>query len=215
MTLLLAITAPVAPGAKGAKVLGILAPMVSGVVLRPQSIAGVGLDELVRLRAEGLLRLAIADLALDSPADLRHLRDAVDVVTLAATAPDLTAAAESVRSSGLEPAVKVPVGCKVSVEELVAASRDLRFWGLVIDGRDLGLIRGLRSSHLEARIAVDFSLEVRPRLGDGICAGASYEIIGRPLEESGNPLELLKALIYEQRVGMSRCSGQQGLQGPS
>ncbi|ABM79987.1 orotidine-5'-phosphate decarboxylase [Hyperthermus butylicus] len=91
------------------------------------------------------------------------------------------------------------------VEDNIEVARRIRAWGVVAPATMPELVALVRSRLPEVKVFSPGVGAQGAKPGDALCAGADYEIVGRLITSSPDPLEVAKKVLAEQKKRLERC----------
>ncbi len=193
----------------------------SGLKVGVPTLISCGLGLLRDLRASARDSLLIADLKLADIGDVMVrtaslVKDYVDAViahTFVGRAGALDELSESVRRWGLKLILVASMSHPGSTEfydsafdGVIRLVRDLEPWGVVAPATRPHVIRSIRGFLPKVKVLAPGVGAQGAEPGDAICAGADYEIVGRSILGSPDPLKALD----EVGEAASRCLTSRG-----
>ena len=186
-------------------------PAVAGFLIKETIVPMIGLEGISKLSGHGEERLLILDLKIeDAPDDLTGLQSLSGVVTEVtasfrlATSRDWPAVANTLSRARLTPVLaltryELEQG-QLTAEGIAEVLRSSGIQEVLLATSDVNLIRYLTALNPGVRVFVE-----GVELGSGICAGASYEVIGQEVLDAEDPLRSVRLAIYRQRRGAEDC----------
>ena len=186
-------------------------PAVAGFLVKETIIPQIGLEGISKLSGHGEERLLTLDLKIeDAPDDLAGLQSLSGLVTgvtvsyRLAASRDWPAVANVLSGARLTPVLaltryELEQG-QLSAEGIAEVLRSSGIHEVLLATSDVNLIKYLTALNPGVRIIVE-----GVELGLGICAGASYEVIGQEVLDAEDPLRAVRLAIYRQRRGAEDC----------
>ena len=186
-------------------------PAVAGFLVKETIVPLLGLEGISKLSGHGEERLLILDLKVeDAPDDLAGLQSLSGLVTgitvsyRLATSRDWPAVANTFSGARLIPVLaltryELEQG-HLTAEGIAEVLRSSGIREVLLATPDVNLVRHLTALNPGVRVFVE-----GVELGSGICAGASYEVIGQEVLDAEDPIRSVRLAIYNQRRGAEDC----------
>ena len=186
-------------------------PAVAGFLIKEAIVPLIGLEGISKLYGHGEEKLLILDLRIeDTPDDLAGLRSLSGLVTgvtvsyRLATSRDWPAVANILSGARLVPVLAITrydlEQAQLTPEKVAEALRSSGIHEVLLLTPDTNLVTYVTAMNPNARVIVE-----GVELGSGICAGASYEVIGQEVLDAEDPLRSVRLAIYRQRRGAEDC----------